>query len=467
MDSAGREGLDPGGRAGASAVRDAAETRRGGSAPPRRRAPRRRAPAPGRRAPRPRSSACAGRVAAAARRAGHRRRHRSSASNTRASCGGLLRRYQRTLAEVAQRWQPARSCSPATRWPPSSRTAACAYRRDLPAGRCLRPGSRRTAGAPAARRLSAGAVRHHRRGGVERRASELRDGRVRVELALTRPHGRRPAAARPAGPRRGRGRAARRRPRWCCAPPGCASRHGRPRVTRRPHRRASSRPEVVQTSAMDCGPASLKCLLEGLRHPRQLRAAARGLPDRRRRHVDRHDRRGRHQLGLDAEQIVVPADHLLLPEAASLPAIVVVRLADGVDALRRRLAPPRAVRAGDGSRRRAALDDRASDLLDELYLHAWRVPAADWREWAATAEFLGAAARAPRARSVSGGAAAGAPSTQAPADRAGAALGALDAATRMVASLVDAGGPRRGREARRVVERLDGGRSATTRRAGD
>jgi ABC-type bacteriocin/lantibiotic exporter with double-glycine peptidase domain len=35
------------------------------------------------------------------------------------------------------------------------------------------------------------------------------------------------------------------------------------------------------------------------------------------------------QLGLEAEQVIVPVDHLLLPEATALPAIVVVRMASG------------------------------------------------------------------------------------------------------------------------------------------
>src|SRR5262249_49442800 len=36
------------------------------------------------------------------------------------------------------------------------------------------------------------------------------------------------------------------------------------------------------------------------------------------------------QLGLDAEQVIVPLDHVLVPEAALLPAIAVVRLPSGV-----------------------------------------------------------------------------------------------------------------------------------------
>ncbi len=76
----------------------------------------------------------------------------------------------------------------------------------------------------------------------------------------------------------------------------------------RPAGRSAARrwlaPEVVQSSAMDCGPAALKCLLEGFGIAVGLRPLARGLPDRARRHLDRHPRRDWPEtLGLDAEQV--------------------------------------------------------------------------------------------------------------------------------------------------------------------
>jgi ABC-type bacteriocin/lantibiotic exporter with double-glycine peptidase domain len=89
-------------------------------------------------------------------------------------------------------------------------------------------------------------------------------------------------------------------------------------------------PEVVQTSAMDCGPAALKCLLEGFGI-----AASYG----RLREACQTDVDGTSidtleevavQLGLEAEQVMLPMDHVLLPEAQVLPAIVVVRLPSGV-----------------------------------------------------------------------------------------------------------------------------------------
>src|ERR687886_2917296 len=88
-------------------------------------------------------------------------------------------------------------------------------------------------------------------------------------------------------------------------------------------------PEVVQTSAMDCGPAALTCLLGGFGISvsyGRLREACQTDVDGT--SIDTIEEAAV-QLGLEAEQVIVPVDHLLLPEAAALPAIVVVRLADG------------------------------------------------------------------------------------------------------------------------------------------
>src|SRR5437667_4085916 len=88
-------------------------------------------------------------------------------------------------------------------------------------------------------------------------------------------------------------------------------------------------PEVVQTSAMDCGPASLKCLLEGFGIPvsyGRLREACQTDVDGT--SIDTIEDAAT-QLGLDAEQVMVPVDHLLVPAARLLPAVVVVRLPAG------------------------------------------------------------------------------------------------------------------------------------------
>src|SRR5215213_134553 len=85
-------------------------------------------------------------------------------------------------------------------------------------------------------------------------------------------------------------------------------------------------PEVIQTSAMDCGPAALKCLLEGFGIPvsyGRLREACQTSVDGT--SIDTLETLAQ-TLGLEAEQVMMPVDHLLLPEADALPAIVVLRL---------------------------------------------------------------------------------------------------------------------------------------------
>src|SRR5215472_13282373 len=87
--------------------------------------------------------------------------------------------------------------------------------------------------------------------------------------------------------------------------------------------------EVVQTSAMDCGPAALTALLAGhglsVSYGR-LREACQTDVDGT--SIDRLETVAV-QLGLDAEQILVPVDHLFLPDTAPLPALVVMRQPGG------------------------------------------------------------------------------------------------------------------------------------------
>ncbi len=89
-------------------------------------------------------------------------------------------------------------------------------------------------------------------------------------------------------------------------------------------------PEVIQTSEMDCGPASLKTLLEGFGIPvnyGRLREACQTDVDGT--SIDTLEDLAT-QLGLEAEQVMLPVDYLLLPEAQALPAIVVVLLPNGM-----------------------------------------------------------------------------------------------------------------------------------------
>jgi ABC-type bacteriocin/lantibiotic exporter with double-glycine peptidase domain len=88
-------------------------------------------------------------------------------------------------------------------------------------------------------------------------------------------------------------------------------------------------PEVIQSSVMDCGPASLKALFGGfglyLSYGR-LREACQTDVDGT--SIDTLETMAQ-ALGLDAAQVVIPADLVLLPTSACLPAIVVMRLAGG------------------------------------------------------------------------------------------------------------------------------------------
>ena len=97
-----------------------------------------------------------------------------------------------------------------------------------------------------------------------------------------------------------------------------------------PNKRRYFIPEIIQTSMMDCGPASLKALLEGygiainygrLRESCQTDVDGTSIDTIEDIACD---------LGLDAIQLIVPADHLLLTQTDALPALVVIRLPNGL-----------------------------------------------------------------------------------------------------------------------------------------
>lgn len=208
-------------------------------------------------------------------------------------------------------------------------------------------------------------------------------------------------------------------------------------------------PEVIQTSGMDCGPASLKCLLEGFGIPvsyGRLREACQTDVDGT--SIDTLEEVA-NQLGLVAEQVMLPVDHLLLPEAEALPALVVVRLPNGLThfvVVWRRWG--RWVQIMDpGTGRRWLSGQR---FLSDLYVHAMPVPAEAWRDWAASDNFLIALRR--RLADL-GQTKAGSNNLieAALADPGWTSLAALDAATRMVATIVRSGGLRRGKQADRAL----------------
>ena len=87
------------------------------------------------------------------------------------------------------------------------------------------------------------------------------------------------------------------------------------------------------------------------------------------------------RLGLNAAQVMLPSDHLLIPEAKALPALVVVRMPNGAThfvVLWRRHGP--LVQVMDPAMGRRWMT--ASSFLDDLYIHSMGVDASAWREWA-------------------------------------------------------------------------------------
>jgi ABC-type bacteriocin/lantibiotic exporter with double-glycine peptidase domain len=208
-------------------------------------------------------------------------------------------------------------------------------------------------------------------------------------------------------------------------------------------------PEVVQSSAMDCGPAALGSLLSGFGIPvsyGRLREACQTDVDGT--SIDTIEDVAV-ALGLDAEQVVVPLDHALRPEAEVLPAIAVVRLPNGVThfvVVWSTLGPW--VQIMDPGTGRVWM--RRDKLLDQLYIHAMPIAASSWREWAETDNFLGPLRARLRDLDIE-------PQTllgPALADPNAEGLAGLDAATRMVCDLVEAGALSRGSEAARTIETL-------------
>jgi len=184
---------------------------------------------------------------------------------------------------------------------------------------------------------------------------------------------------------------------------------------------------------MDCGPAALKALLEGF---------GTSVSYGRLREACQTDTDGTSldtieevavQLGLDARQVLLPLDYVLLDEAAALPAIAVVRNASGAThfvLLWRRHGLW--VQVMDPARGRLWMPRQA--FLDQMVVHTMSVSASAWRQWAGSDACLEPLAR--RLRSI--GLSSAECKTRlnvAAADSSWRGLATLDAATRMVASL--------------------------------
>ena len=145
-------------------------------------------------------------------------------------------------------------------------------------------------------------------------------------------------------------------------------------------------PEVIQTSAMDCGPAALKALFGGFN---------RYLSYGRLREACQTDVDGTsidtleviaQQLGLRATQSMLPVDLLLLKRSACLPAIIVVSPPEGgthLVVLWRVHGPWLQVMDPAVGR----MWVRRRRFLESLYIHQQPVATDAWNEWCASAVF--------------------------------------------------------------------------------
>ena len=211
--------------------------------------------------------------------------------------------------------------------------------------------------------------------------------------------------------------------------------------------------EVVQTSSMDCGPAALKCLLEGHHVSAsygRLREACQTDVDGT--SIDTIEDIAS-DLGLIAEQRLIPVDHVTLKAANILPAIVVVaktsEAATHFVVVWRRHGRWLQVMDPAIGRRWVSVESFNS----EIYKHEESVEAPDWREWVATEEFI-APLKVRFAALGINAANASALIEEALSDPNWFPIGALDASVRLVKTLVTSKGVEPGDEAERIVRAL-------------
>lgn len=142
-------------------------------------------------------------------------------------------------------------------------------------------------------------------------------------------------------------------------------------------------PEFVQTSAMDCGPAALAALCAGF----GLAADYGGLREAVRTTVDGTSVDALEDaalgLGLDAEQVMVPADQVLEPRIGALPAVAVTVLPGGFThfVVAWKVHGP-LVQVMDPAVGRRFVSRAA--FVRDLYEHRMPVPADAWRAYAAS-----------------------------------------------------------------------------------
>ncbi len=209
-------------------------------------------------------------------------------------------------------------------------------------------------------------------------------------------------------------------------------------------------PEVVQTSAMDCGPAALKCLLEGFGIAvsyGRLREACQTDVDGT--SIDTLEDVAQ-QLGLQAQQVLAPVDHLLLPAAHLLPALVVTVQPSGAThfvVVWRTVG--RWIQVMDPATGRRWVSQ--ASFVQEIHRHQLWLPVGTWRTWAGSVGFCEPLRARLRALGLTETALTLLVET-ALADASWRPLAALDATTRLVTSVMRAKGVARGAEATRLVE---------------
>jgi ABC-type bacteriocin/lantibiotic exporter with double-glycine peptidase domain len=211
-------------------------------------------------------------------------------------------------------------------------------------------------------------------------------------------------------------------------------------------------PEVIQTSTVDCGPAALSSLLGGFgiwASFGRLREACQTTLDGT--SIDAIENIAG-QLGLAAEQVMLPIDHLLSCGSDVLPAIAVTDTPNGTMhfvVIWRRFG--RWVQVMDPASGRRWLP--ISTLARQLHVHAMPIPADTWREWAGGQSNLNALRRRAEELGITRRHIARL-LRQGVADPTWRTLAILDATIRMVANLVEGNGVRRRREAQRLTDAL-------------
>ncbi len=217
-------------------------------------------------------------------------------------------------------------------------------------------------------------------------------------------------------------------------------------------------PEVIQTSAMDCGPAALAAVLNGFGIPAsyaRLREVCQTQVDGT--SIDTLEDAAV-QLGLDAQQLILPADHLVIDDADALPAIVVVRRPTGMFhfVVVWQQHGPFVQLMDPGLGRRWV---RWRDFRHDILIHAIPIPAATWRDLAGSEGFLAPLRSCMRDLRL--------PEHQitalierASADASWHGLAILDAAVRLVTTIVQAGGLAPGAVAGSLIETFVGAADA-------